>query len=662
MNMADAHAVVANALARGVAPRKALTVSEWADTYRWLSSKSSPKPGRWRTNNNPPLREPMDCMSPRSPVKEVVLKFPIQFGKSEFETNVLGCLMTQAPGPTMVCLPGEVSMNKWINQKLNPLIEETPAVREVLTSTHSRNRANQKDFKDFIGGQLYIEHAGSSARLKSTTVRYLLVDEYTEFAANLKGDDPAAMLDGRTSAFPYRYKRAYVSTPGIVGMCRTTEKWDKSDQRLYHIECPHCHHPQPLEWSGLQYRRAPDGSVTAAWYVCRDCGVMIEETHKTVMLRDVAAGGTARWVPTYPDRTVRGYHLNCLYYQIGMGPDWRDCAQMWLDAQNDPAKLKTFINDRLAEAWEDRSLRAVKSNILADRAEPGWALRHAPWGVLWVTSGVDTQDDRLEVQIVGWGRGMRAWVLDYAVLWGDPQHDDVWVQLTDLLNRPIEHASGLSLPVSAVAIDGRGHRTQAVKDYCRKALVRRCMPIFGAKSANATPVSKPKLEDVDHRGKTDVAGSIRTYQVGTVAIKHTFFRRLASDADTDSDSLHKRWVRFPEGLPPSWYAGLVSEAFDPVKGRYVKKGAARNEPLDTWVYAYAAAHHPELRLHTRTRADWDADEARLLAAAGLSVTPDEAQQDQPPAAPTATPPAQPNPTAPRRAPRRRTARSTYLDQ
>ena len=664
---------------RSIAPRKPMTVSQWADAKRRLSSKSSPIPGQWRTDTNSALREPMDCMSVSSPVREVVLMFPIQFGKSEFITNTLGYIMDQAPGPVMVCLPSEVSMNKWINQKLNPLIEETPSVRESLTSNNSRNASNQKEFKDFFGGQLYVEHAGTPARLKSTTARYLLVDEFTEFATNLRsGDDPEKMLDGRTSAYPFRYKRGYVSTPGVRGLCRTSAKWDKSDQRRYHVRCPHCDHPQPLEWDGLKWRSNPAGEVLEAWYVCRDCGAMIEEHRKRHMLKDRAAGGRAEWVAEHPERKIRGYHINCLYYQIGIGPGWVALAQDFIDAQGDPAKLKTFINDRLAEPWEDKSLKGVKLNLLQERAE-AYPLRHAPAGVVWITAGVDTQDDRLECQIVGWGRGLRAWTLDYAVLWGDPAQEDVWTQLTDLLNRPIEHACGAMLPVSATAIDGRGHRTQAVKDYVRRAMIRRPMSIYGAKAVNAVPLGRPKLEDVGPDGKT-ATDSIRTWQVGTIAIKHHFFRRLASDAE--QLDRQKRWVHFPDCLGREYFAGLVSETFDPVKGRYRKKSGARNEPLDTWGYAYAATHHPDLHLHRYSSAQWDSDEARIIESANVvtctdgkpryqeHAAPDSA--DAPAATPAApagstvkeslTASAQATPAAqtPTRQPARRVARSSYL--
>lgn len=584
---------------RALAPRKPLTVSQWADLHRRLSSKGSAEPGRWRTDRNPPLREPMDVMSARSHVKEAVLMFPIQFGKTEVEANVLGYIMDHSPGPVMVCLPGEVSMQKWVNQKLNPMIDETPAVKNALVSVASRDASNTRTFKDFAGGQLYLEHAGSPARLKSTTVRYLLVDELDEFAGNLTtGDDPLDMLEGRTSAYPATYKRLYISTPGLLGVSRTHAKYLKSDQRRYHVPCPHCGHEQPLEWSGLHWSTGG----REVWYVCRDCGAMIDEHHKTGM---IAAG---RWVPENPESRTRGYHINCLYYQLGLGPRWADLVEMWLSAQNDPAKLKTFVNDRLAEPWEDPAMRAVKHNLIADRAEP-YALRTAPAGVLAITAGVDTQDNRLAVHITGWGRGMAAWTLDYVELPGDPAEDSVWTALVDLLNRPIEHASGGLLRVEATAIDAGGHRTEAVKAFVRSRLIRRPLAIFGAVPNNAPVLSKPKAQDVNWRGQNDKRG-VMIQHVGTVAIKHLLFSRLSTDADKQPAA---RLVHFSDELPPEYFAGLVSETYNPAKNRFDKKRGARNEPLDTWGYSYAAAHHPELRLHRRTKAEWDAIEARISA-------------------------------------------------
>lgn len=595
------------AIARALAPRKPLTVSQWSDVERRLSSKGSAEAGPWRTDRNPPLREPMDCMSARSAVREVALMFPIQFGKTEVAINALGYCMDHDPGPVMVCLPGEVSMNKWVAQKLNPAVDESPAMKRALTSVASRDAANTRTFKDFAGGQLYIEHAGSPSRLKSTTVRTLLVDEVDEFANNLSGgDDPLEMLNGRTSAFPATYKRLYISTPQIKGLSRIEQLWAKSDQRRYHVPCPHCGHMQHLQWAGLHW--TPDASQ--CWYVCQECGASIDEHHKQAM---IAAG---EWVPGNPGAKMRGYHINCLYYQFGLGPRWLDLVEMWREAQNDPARLKTFVNDRLAEPWEDAAMRAVRHNAIADRAEP-YKLRTAPMGVVHITAGVDTQDNRLAVQIVGWGAGMAFWVLDYIELPGDPADETVWTALTELLNTPIQHASGATLRVEAYAHDMGGHRTEAVKHYVRQRRVRRPMAIFGAVANNAPVLGKGKMADVDWRGRLDKRG-VLTYQVGTVAAKHWLYGRLSTDAEKDSDT---RVTHFSDELDPSFFAGLVSETYNPAKNRFEKRRGARNEPLDTWVYAYAAAHHPELRLHRYTRADWERAAARLQAKAGESLEP-----------------------------------------
>jgi phage terminase large subunit GpA-like protein len=624
---------IATAVARALQPRRPVTVSQWADGERVLSAKGSAEPGRWRTSRNPPLREPMDCLSVRSTVQDVVLKFPIQFGKTEVAVNWLGYTMDHDPAPIMVCLPGEVSMNKWVAQKLNPMLEETPAAQRALTSTASRDSSNTRTFKDFAGGQLYLEHAGSPSRLKSTTVKKLIVDEVDEFAGNLVGgDDPVDMLEGRTSSFPFTGKRLYISTPGVQGVSRIDYLWEKSDQRRYHVPCPDCGHEQPLEWGGLHW--SPDGAQ--CWYVCRECGVCIDERHKPAM---IAAG---RWVPEHPERKIRGYHINCLYYPIGLGPRWLDLVDKWRSAQGDPAKLKTFVNDRLAETWEDPAMRAVKHNVIEDRAEP-YKLRSAPAGVLAITAGVDTQDNRLAVHITGWGRGLACWTLDYVEIPGDPSDDAVWVALTDLLNRPIEYApTGALMTIEAAAIDAGGHRTEDVKAFVRRRVIRRPLCIFGAVPNNAPVLGKGRLQDVNWRGKLDKRG-VMIHQVGTVAIKHWLYARLSTDAEKEPED---RLVHLSGDLPTEYFGGLVAETYNPTKNRFEKrKGAPRNEPLDTWVYSFAAAHHPELRLHRLTKAEWDAREARLRGPAPGAPPPATPPAAQAPASRGTAAPGAPNPFA-----------------
>jgi phage terminase large subunit GpA-like protein len=611
--------LLASSAARAIAPRQSLTVSQWADAKRILGSKTSSKVGAWRTDRTPLLRGPMDCLSARSPVRDMVCIFPIQFGKSEIITNAVGYTIDHDPCPIMVAVPGEVSQEKFRNQKLVPLIEDTPAVAEALTSTASRNAANRANFKDFSGGQLQVEHAGSPTRLKSSSIKRLIVDELDSFATEYRGgDDPLKMLDGRTTAFPGSYKRAYLGTPELAGTSRLEYLWAKSDQRRYYVACPHCGERQPLEWKGLHW--SPDRSH--AWYECRACLERIEERDKP----DLLARG--QWVPENPGARIRGYRANALYYGIGMGLRWLDLVEEWYDAQHDDKKLKTFTNDRLAEAWADAKLRNVNDRLMLDRAE-SYPLRTAPSPVLEITTGVDTQDNRLAVHITGWTRRMQSYTIDYVELPGDPELPAVWDALVDLLQRPIAHESGALMRPAAVAIDMGGHRTEAVKHFVRSGRLRRAMAIFGAVSNNAPILGKPKEVDVTWKGKTDKRG-VRIYAVGTVEAKLVLYRRIAGDAERE---LADRMVRFTDQLPVDYLPGLVSETFNPSKNRFEKKSGVRNEPLDTWVYSYAAAHHPELRLHRRNSADWDAAEKRLAGAKRATGAPPEDGASAPPDAP-----------------------------
>ncbi len=147
------------------------------------------------------------------------------------------------------------------------------------------------------------------------------------------------------------------------------------------------------------------------------------------------------------------------------------------------------------------------------------------------------------------------------------------------------------------------------------------MAIFGAVPNNAPILSKAKPADVTYKGKTDKKG-ISIYHVGTVAAKHHLYSRLSRDADKQAD---ERMVHMSEDLPPEYFRGIVSEIYNPIKNRFEPRGGARNEPLDTWVYAYAAAHHQELRLHRRTKADWDAAAERLQHSRPQQAIPAVAQ-------------------------------------
>jgi hypothetical protein len=257
-------------LARSVAPRPHLTVSTWADKYRWLSQKGSSEPGKWKTERNPMLREIMDCLSVQSDVRRIVVMKPAQVGVTEACLNWIGYVMQHAPAPIMVLLPTLENRDKWIGQKLNPLLLETPIIAELFDAKRERDASNSRDNKDFPGGVLFLAGGNSPNSYAQVSARYVILDDADRFPEEVGAEGhPVALARNRCKAFP-RYKMLLISTPTIKEASHIEAEYDKSDQRRYHVPCPHCGEFQVLEWKHLKW---PDhcvtsGTVTNAWYVC----------------------------------------------------------------------------------------------------------------------------------------------------------------------------------------------------------------------------------------------------------------------------------------------------------------------------------------------------------------------------------------------------------
>jgi len=320
---ADARKEIYSAFARGFTPRKDQLCSEWAEENIVLSSKESPEPGPFRVNRNPLLKEPLDCMSIRSTVRELVLKWPIQMGKTQIMSIGQAYRMVNKPAPQLVLTATDHLREKLVDQKFTPLYENT-AIKAVLKTSNSRDSSNRRFYKEFLGGMVFFEHAANAARLKMISVRDFFGDEFSAIALALpSGDDAFAMMDGRLSAYSSTSFKCLASSPGIEGYCQITKLYDGSDQRRYHVPCPHCLKEDYLKWENFQY-----DSDNNAWYVCEHCACIIEEKFKTEIIR------AGRWVPAFPHRARRGYTANCLYYPIGLGPRWPALAQMWKEANH----------------------------------------------------------------------------------------------------------------------------------------------------------------------------------------------------------------------------------------------------------------------------------------------------------------------------------------
>ena len=235
-------------------PDPALTVSEWADRHRVLSPRASAEPGRYRTDRTPYMRAIMDALSPSHPARRIVVMKSAQVGFTEGGNNWIGYVIHHAPGPMLAVQPTVELAKRFSRQRIDPLIAESPALRERVRPARSRDAGNTVLSKEFPAGLLVITGANSAVGLRSMPARYLFLDEVDAYppSADEEGD-PVALAEARTRTFSWRSKILLGSTPTIHGLSRIEREYEASDQRRYFVPCPHCGHMQWLQFERLRW-------------------------------------------------------------------------------------------------------------------------------------------------------------------------------------------------------------------------------------------------------------------------------------------------------------------------------------------------------------------------------------------------------------------------
>ena len=440
---------------------------EWADTYRRLPRESSAEHGPWRTSRTPYLREPMAVLSDDHPCKRVVLVFGTQTGKTEAGNNWVGSIIHQVPGPMMVVQPSQTMGNRWTRQRFNPMVALTSVLSALIKPARGRDSGNTATMKEFPGGFLVIAWAHSASSLSSMPVRYLFMDEVDRYPDDVDGEGhPVDLADRRTATFPRR-KVLLTSSPTVKDESAIEAEFELSDQRHYYVPCPHCNHMHILE---------DDNLTDEAEFLCPAGGHLVQEHHKTWMLEN------GEWRAHNPDSKIPGFHLPSYYSPIGLGYSWAEIVDLRQKAKDKPEKWKAYVNTIEAKTYEDESGRVDYRDIQARAG--GYASRTIPQDCLLLSCGIDTQDDRVAIIVLGWGRNETCWVIDYVELPGDPSQREFWEGTVEPhIERTYTNAFGVEMRVLATGIDSGGHHTHDVYNFTRW---RKNKLIFALKGSSQT--------------------------------------------------------------------------------------------------------------------------------------------------------------------------------
>ncbi len=566
----------------GLRPDPLQTVADWADERLHLPS-FAPVPGQWRTSRTPFLKEIMECLSPRHRCRKVVFMKPVQIGGTQVAVNWVGYTMDRSPTAMLFYEPTIDMAKRLTKEKIDPVIDATPELREKVKEAKSRDSGNTTYRKEYLGGFLNVLWANSASSSRSTSAPRIVADEVDEYEQDV-GDQghPCDLIEKRAAAYA-RYKIFELSTPTIEALSRIERDYQLGSQGRYHVPCPFCGHHQHLDWRRLIYTFDGVKRPEDAAYQCAGCEQLISENYKSWMMDSVRA----KWVHTYPERVeeVASFHLNLLYQPAGWAYPWARLAKEYIEAYEkmkagDVRSMKTFRNTILAQTWKEK-IDKLEHQSLYDRREIYEA--DVPRGVVVLIASVDVQDDRLEAVIKGWGAGEQSWSIEYQIFRGSPSLPAVWMELTEWLLQPRAHADGVTLHVEAVGVDTGGHHTKEAYRFVERHRGE-AFALKGSSEAGAPEI--PKREPKKHK-----SFRLRLYQLGTIALKDTIFARMKMEEPGPG------FMHFPrrDGYDHDYFQGLASEVKKPrykprshvQTGYYYDKQYDRNEPLDLEVYNLA---------------------------------------------------------------------------
>ena len=538
------------------------TVSEWAETDR-----------------APYQREIMDSFT-QPGIWQIVIMVSAQVVKSEIELNMLGCAIDNDPGPMLYVQPTDKVAEDYSKRRIQPMINACPTLREKVFKQRSRDAANTITMKTFPGGSLAIIGANSPADLASKPVRYIFMDETDRFPASAGTEgDPQELAERRTETFRHNRKIVKTSTPTIKGRSKIETDYMNGTQEEWHTECPHCHNFSFIQFVNIKFEKEnyknergdEDYHVLSVGWECPTC--------KRVIPEHIVKRQPAKWVSKNPkalNNGIRSFRLNAF-----MSPwsDWKDIVWKFLKAHKDPEKLKTFYNTILGETWEVHTNSGLDEALYKRREHYDAEI---PAGVLLLTMGVDTQDNRLEYEVVGWDRNGQSWGISRGIIPGRADAPGVWEEIDSLLSRQWKLKNGMKMRILATFIDSGGHFTQEVYRECAKRQTKRIWPIKG-EPGEGKPYCRPMKRANAKEGMKFILG----VDQGKEGIMYE-----AGVTEPGPSYMHFP-IDYRAGYDMEYFKGLISEqmVMHRRSGRSTiawEKVYERNEPLDCRNYARAA--------------------------------------------------------------------------
>ena len=574
----------------GLKPLPKTSVSEWADTYRYLSAGVSSEPGKWRTERAEYQRAIMDAFTEPG-VHRVVVKSAAQIGKSDIMNNVIGRFAHLDPASIMMIQPTVDMAQDYSKSRIAPMIRDTPVLSSLFydvkragdKTAKTRDGNNTILSKFFPGGRLVMCGANSPAGLASRPVRILLADEVDRFPESAGNEgDPVDLASKRMTTF-WNYVMGLFSTPTIEGDSRIEIEYNAGTQEEWQHQCPNCG-----EWHLISYldmitdaeeHRDKSGRrqviVHGVKWRCPDCGFEFTEQQ----MRNAKQMYVAR-NPKALFNGIRSFFINA-FTSPWIG--WNDIMREWMEAKGNPEREMVVVNTRFGESYHEQGAFEDEKIFLRRREAYGAEL---PDGVLLLTAAVDTQDNRLEYEVCGWGAGEESWGVRKGIILGQPDWESTWSELDKILEHVYRFKNGTGLKIVRTFIDSGGHYTGHVYRYCEKNFIKQRFAIKGYSNRPGIPLNYK----IGKASGTTIPLVIlgvddgKQQVMNRLAIKSPGAQYMHFPLDEDQEGLQNR------GYDEIYFKGIMSERkvkirrYGSIREIWQPTKGVRNEPLDLRVY------------------------------------------------------------------------------
>ncbi len=521
-----------------------MTLDEWACEHFYLSAESSYVEQQWT-----PWwfqRAIMACIS-NDDIREVDLRKSARVGYTKILLAAIGYFSQHKRRNQALWQPTDDDRDEFVKTELDPMLRDVAVMESVFPAYLKRDKDNTLQAKKFLGSIAHMKGGKAAKNYRRISVDTAYLDEYDAFDSNIeKEGDPGTLAAKRIegATFP---KLVVGSTPKLKGFSNIEKREREAGIFLQpHIPCPECGEYHALTWGGKDephgFKWTDDNPETVR-HLCPHCGALIDQAQYLTIPDDLKRYQAADGEMSGTTLDAAGVFRNAageiirppehvafhVWSAYSPNVSWISIARDFLAAfrevgEGKKEKLQAFWNTTLGEYWAEEYEKSDENELRA-RAEP-YPLERVPMGAVLLLAGIDTQPNRLECVVWGYGRGCQTWVVAYRVFFGNPDEDEVWHDLEEFLfETEFTHASGRTLRIAGAAIDTRGHNTHAVYNFCAKHARRKVFAVAGRSGREKHIRDGASKVDIDWKGRLRKNGLV-LWWVGTNHAKDLIYGRL----------------------------------------------------------------------------------------------------------------------------------------